>query len=339
MMRSAHAPVATTTAAGSWHDLLDVRTIDRTGDPQTGLKDPTFENIEIGERFGPVNLQLTDYRARRFGFIMGGRDAVADATMPGERALAHPGSYTNELFEIYTLTYAPSKIVGIHTSEEIWLDQPAHVGDVLVLSGSFVDKFEKRGQGYALVEAEARATDGALVARRRGTEIMRTVPGEVIGRVPGGSGGSGNRIVTELAETSRWIGEGEPDIRIGDQFSFAPQLITFEQAALYSRFGEYVVSIHGDLAFARAAGLAVPIVQGQQQMCLLLNGMLALVGPKFHRGGHIAAKFVGAVRVFSELTMQGRVVPVEGAETLRIECWLRDETGRTVTVATADWTV
>lgn len=321
---------------GSWHDLFDVREIDRDGSPEEGLKEPTYENVVVGERFGPVVLPLTPYRALRYDFIMGGVNALADETGVSGRPLAHPGSFSNELFEIYTIDYSASAIVGLHASEEIWLERPAEIGDELTLEGEFVDKYEKRGQGYAVVRAEARDQEGRLVARRLGTEIMRTVPGNVVGRKAAGK--SEKRIDTTLDRSGRRVEAGSRELLPGDWFELEPRLVTFEQAALYSRFGEYVTSIHGSLDAARAAGLAVPIVQGQQQMCLLIDSLLALIGPQFHAGGHVAAKFISPVRVFSELSFQGRVVEeADDPAAVRIECWLSDETGRTVTVANVDW--
>ncbi|ALE91185.1 hypothetical protein AOC05_00430 [Arthrobacter alpinus] len=321
-----------------WHDLLDVRTIDSSGDPQADLKEPTYENVEVGELFGPEVLPLTQYRAMRYDFIMGSRNALSGVTGSNNSPLAHPGSFSNELFEIYTLNYAASKIVGVHASEEIWLEQAASVGENIVLSGEFVEKYEKRGQGYAVVSGEARDQAGNLLARRLGTEIMRTVPGDVVGR-KASSGSSARRMDTTVDRSARRVGPNANNFSPGDWFEFDPHLVTFEQAALYSRFGEYVTSIHGSMEAAQSAGLKVPIVQGQQQMCLLLDGFFSLIGPRFHSGGHIAAKFIGPVRVFSELTLQGRVFSCDGTpSTTRFECWLTDETGRTVTVATAEWT-
>ncbi len=322
----------------SWHDLLNVSTIDTDGDPQADLREPTYENVEIGESFGPVTLPLTGYRDMRYDFIAGGRNALKGVADDNGRQLAHPGSFSNELFEIYTLNYSASKIVGVHASEEIWLENAVAVGESLILQGQFVDKYEKRGQGYAVVEASAHDAYGNLVARRCGTEIMRTVPGDVVGRNAAPGNGS-RRIETVLNRSGRRINAGMHDVAPGDWFELEPQFVTFEQAALYSRFGEYVTSIHGSFEAARNAGLAVPIVQGQQQMCHVIDGLLSVLGPGFHRGGHISAKFIRPVRVFSNLTFQGRVIVGEGnPDHVQIECWLVDETGKATTVATADWT-
>ncbi len=321
-----------------WHDLLDVRQVPEGLDPQAGLKEPTYENVTPGETFGPARLLVNEYRSRRFDFIMGGQNAMRGSLDPLGRQLAHPGSFSNELFEIYTLNYSASQIVGVHASEEIWLNHPMSVGDTLVLTGLFEDKYEKRGQGYVVTSAEARTETGELIARRRGTEIMRTIPGDVVGRSATKSSGAAalpGRIDTTLDETHRRV-ETMSDPLVDDWFRLEPQLVTFEQAALYSRYGEYVTSIHGDLAAAQRAGLKAPIVQGQQQMCLLMDGMLSIFGPEFHRSGHIAAKFIQPVPVFSKLQLEGRVSTESSDSRIAVQCWLKNQAGQPVSVANVD---
>ncbi len=321
-----------------WHDFIDPRGAD-TDAADRGLIDPSYENVEVGRRFGPHVLQLGDYRARRYDFIMGGRlqhevDAAANP-------LAHPGSFSNELFEIYTLDYSASRIVGVHASEELWFTRPAPADARIVLAGEFVDKYVKRGQGYAVVEATAADLDGNILVRRRGTEIMRTIPGDVVGR--GASRGDGDarspRIETELDRTAPRTTTAR-NAAVGDWFDFDPQLVTFEQAALYSRFGEYVTSIHGELAAARAAGLREPIIQGQQQAFIMVDRMMSFFGSSWGVSGHLSAKFVKPAPVFSELACLGRVVSVNETETgaprMHVECWLEDQNGRVVSIAVAD---
>lgn len=323
-----------------WHDLMDLRGVDPLVRPELGLKEPTFENVEVGEGFGPVKLTLTEYRALRFAFIMGGRVTTID---DGDGVFCHPGAFSNELFEIYTLNYAASQIVGVHASEELWFERPIHLGASITLTGSFLEKQIKRGQGYVVVSAEARDEAGHVIVRRRGTEIMRTIPGDIVGRnstkKDSSEGKAGRRIDPTVDSTDLPIRSVTSAAKIGDWVSSEPQMVTFEQAALYSRLGEYVLSIHGDVATAQKAGLKRPIVQGQQQMCIFIDNLMRCFGSSWLTSGHIAAKFIKPVPVFTELSFVGKISEVSensGETRVHVECWLADADGDVVAVAHAD---
>lgn len=330
----------TGTVSEVWHDLMDVRGVDPLVRPELDLKEPTFENVEVGEVFGPVQLMLTDYRALRFAFLMGGRVTPLES---GDGVLCHPGSFSNELFEIYTLNYSASQIVGVHASEELWFEKPVRMGTTMTLTGSFDEKQIKRGQGYVVVSAEARDEAGHVVVRRRGTEIMRTIPGDIVGRnstkKDGLDGKVPGRIDPTVDSTALQISAVTSAAKVGDWFADEPQMVTFEQAALYSRLGEYVLSIHGDVATAQKAGLSRPIVQGQQQICIFIDRMMQLFGLPWLTSGHVSAKFIKPVPVFTELLFMGKISEIAdapGGTRVHLECWLAGEDGDIFSVAHAD---
>src|ERR1019366_1620207 len=68
---------------------------------------------------------------------------------------------------------------------------------------------------------------------------------------------------------------------------------TAEQAALFSRVGEYVRNIHDDLEIARAGGLKVPIVQGQQEAGYVAEYLARAFGAAWFTHGWFKVKFVG----------------------------------------------
>ena len=151
---------------------------------------------------------------------------------------------------------------------------------------------------------------------------------QVTGEVPEGS-----RVVDTLAAA-----------RVGDVLTPLIRTVTFEQAAVFSRLGEYVTNIHDDLATARKGGLRQPIVQGAQQFGLFAQRLVHAFGAGFFTSGWLRTKFLRPVDVFEPLAISGVVTGVEPAEggggsTASLEVWARTSDGRLATVGWASATL
>ncbi|HEX7738984.1 MAG TPA: MaoC family dehydratase, partial [Marmoricola sp.] len=172
--------------------------------------------------------------------------------------------------------------------------------------------------------------------RHRGVEILKTVPGTLGGR---GSGTPDRRVTGEVPEGARTVEALGPDTRVGDVLAPATKVVTFEQAAVFSRLGEYVVNTHNDLRAARQGKLRQPIVQGAQQFGLIAARLVQAFGAGFFTTGWIQAKFLVPVEVFEPITIHAlvtAVVPREGGgRTAELEVWIRRADGRLVTVGWA----
>jgi hypothetical protein len=118
------------------------------------------------------------------------------------------------------------------------------------------------------------------------------------------------------------------------------RVITQEQASVFSRCGEYVKNIHNDLDRAREAGLRIPIVQGQQQVCLLLTMLTRVFQERWFTHGWIHCKFIRPAEVFEELTAGGVVTQASDSDgdsdgSVSAEVWVRGGDGRLCTVGWA----
>jgi acyl dehydratase len=323
-------------------DLTDpVRTI-ASDDPEAGLKAPEYENIDIPEEFGPVQIEVDDLKVLRFAFVTGHLEPWQLTERPFSRRVAPAAILANDLLQLFTLTFAPSQVVGLHTEEEMWFDQPIHVGDVAELSGTYVEKYERRGQGYVVMEAAARDAEGRPYVRHRGVEIMRTVPGAVAGR---GSAGSASQASKKRPITAEYDPQLPAVVTAGSGLvagaRIAPMVreITQEQASVFSRHGEYVVNIHNDLATARAAGLDAPIVQGQLMFCHLVTLLTRVFGATWYAGGHLHCKFLKPVSAIDTIELSGAVhdvVDAEGGPRAELDVWVRRGDGELAVVGWAD---
>lgn len=325
---------------GTWRDITDPRRATTVEDLEAGLKEPEFENIEIPEQFGPVSVQIDDHKIKRYAFT---HDDYLPAALGLDRSdearVGHAALLANDLLQVYTTKYAASKVVGLHTQEEMWFDSPVRIGETVTLSGSYVDAFELRGEGCVIMEAAAIGEDGRSLVRHRGTEIFKTVPGAIRGRATVAT--PGRRVTGEVSPDARIGEEFGPDIAVGDVLAPLQKTITLEQAAVFSRIGEYVSNTHTSLAIARAAQLRVPIVQGQQQFGCLAQLMTRAFGESFFTSGWMKVKFLVPIEVFEPIEMSGVVtdiVPAEegnGDRVAKLDVWIRRGDGRLVTVGWA----
>jgi acyl dehydratase len=318
-------------------NLTDPRRAIAREDLEAATKDPIYENIEVPEEFGPVDVVVDDLKIKRFAFVA---DDFGDwylRSSPWGPRIAHAGLLANDLLQMFTMRYAASRVVGLHTSEELWWERPVLLDQRVRLSARYVDKYEHRGQGSVVMEAEARDTDGNLLMGHRGIEIMRTRPAEVGGRGSAG-GGEGPRVTGEYDTELALVDQLDASVQAGAGLAPIRKEVTFEQMAVFSRLGEFVRNIHNDLETARAAGLDVPILQGQQQVCYLAELGVRALGAAWFTSGWLKVKFLRPVRAFDVIEVGGVVRELErdgSAATVSLDVWIRGDDGRLSTVGWA----
>lgn len=305
-------------------------------DLEAGLKEPIYEAIEIPEEFGPVQVLVDDLKIKRFAFIT---DDFGDWYLresPWGTRIAQPGLLANDLLQLFTTRYAASQVIGLHTSEELWWTAPVRFGDVVTLTGRYVDKYEHRGQGSVVMDAAATNNDGHVVMRHRGIEIMRTSPGEVGGR-GSATPSAGPRVTGEHDPAIEPVLRVDSAVRPGTGLIPLRKEVTFEQMAVFSRLGEFVRNIHNDLVTARAAGLTLPIVQGQQQVCYLAELCARVFGAAWFTSGWLKVKFLRPIAALETIEMAGVVREVSGDSppVVDLDVWVRDGSGRLMTIGWA----
>jgi acyl dehydratase len=332
----------TVTTKGSphmWRDLTDPRQVAEGIDLEEGRREPVFENLSIPEPFGPVRLVVDDHKIKRFAFTQDdyGDWYLCDSPFGGR--IGQAGLLTNDLVQLFTTEFAASRTVGLHTEEQLWFESPVRLGEQVTLEGEYVEAYERRGQGYVVMEARATGADGRTLVRHRGVEILRTVPGSVAGRGATSAGSTEGRVSDEVAPDAPVAETVTPDLAVGTMLSPLHKTITQEQASVFSRAGEYVRNIHSDLDIARRAQLRIPIIQGQQQCCLVTELLTRFVGAAWFTTGWLRVKFVQPVEVFEPLEVSGRVVGVTpldgGGRRIDLETWVKRADGRLSTVGWA----
>lgn len=321
-----------------WRDLTDPRRIaelDDVEDRELGRKEPEFDNLAIPEDLGVVRELVDDHKVKRYAFTQDEYGPWYFETSPFGSRIGQAALLCNDLVQMFTNVYAASKVVGFHTEEQMWFDNPVRVGEIVTLSATYTDSYVRRGEGYVVMEARVTGEDGRSIVRHRGVEILKTVPGLLGGR---GSSTPKRRVSAEVPPTARHVDKLDSNTRPGDVLSPMMKTVTFEQAAVFSRLGEYVINTHNNLHAARAGKLRQPIVQGAQQYGLIAQRLVAAIGPTFFTTGWLQVKFLVPVDVFEAMTISGMVTSIESSEvgrTAHLEVWIRRADGRLVTVGWA----
>lgn len=319
-------------SADVFRDITDPRAAATGQDPEAGLKEPLFENLEIPEKLGPVTVRVDDHKIKRFAFTQDDHHPWHLEASPFDgRRVGHAALLGNDLVQLFTTVYAASRVVGLHTEEQLWFDSPAFLDETVTLRGTYTEAYERRGQGYVVMEATATGQDGRSVLRHRGVEILRTRPGDIAGRNSSAPGSGSRRVTGRVPEDAPVFDPQAP--RPGQVLAPLAKTITTEQAAVFSRVGEYVRNIHNDLALAREAGMRVPIVQGQQQFGVLAELLTRATGAVFLTGGWMRVKFLNTVDVHEPIEASGVVTAVDG-DKVNFEIWVRRADGR---LSTAGW--
>lgn len=314
-----------TSDALPWRDLTDPRRALSIDDLEAGLKEPVFENLVIPEQLGPVTIVVDDHKIKRFSFTQDDYSPwyLKESPFGGHR-IGQPALLGNDLVQLFTTRYRASKTVGLHTEEQMWFDRPVKLGEKVTLSGTYTEAYELRGQGYVVMEAQAVGEDGRTIIRHRGVEILRTVPGAISGRA---SSTPVKRITGEVPADARRIDRVDGSARPGDVLKPLTRTITAEQAAVFSRVGEYVRNIHNDLDIARAGKLPVLIVQGQQQAGLVAAFLAQSFGASWFTTGWLNVKFIASLQVFDPIEISGAITAItrqaNGRDRAELEVWVR----------------
>jgi acyl dehydratase len=303
-------------------------------------KEALFELAQVGETFGPVELVVDDHKIKTFAFMQDDYRPWHFGPSPFGPRIGHAAILANDLLQLYHLRYAEygvSKAVGIHSAEEFWLESPVHAGERVVMEARYVDKYERRGKGYVVMEGEARGEDGRVLVRHRGTEIMRHEAGGIVGA----------RSQTQIEDrvSCEVLAGAEPLTHAVTGAAAGTPVVALEKVARPVQMGLYYLvispfarTIHNDLEAANAAGLRLPIMQGQQQASYVSELMTGYFGPSWFTSGWFKVKFVSPLYAFETVSVEAAVVGDEeeaGGVRQKLEVWVMDGSGTTTLVGWA----
>ena len=291
-----------------------------------GLKEATFENVVVPEELGPIQLVVDDHFIKRYAFTVDDYLpwAMAEPSPFGGR-IGHAAILADDLLKVFYTRFDKSTVVGLHTEEQLWFDNPVFLGERVTLTGRYVDKYVKRDRGHVVLEAQATGEDGRSLIRHRGIEIMR------IGEGHGAGGGRAEppeqRVTAQFREDLPEAASASLLLEPGTPLPSLSKTVTQEQMTVFSVRGSYHKGLHNDLELAQRAGLRTPIAQGQMQACYAAQLLTSFFGASFFTSGWLRLKFLNPVFPGETLTLRGAVTGVRDGR-LNLELWSQNEQGK-----------
>jgi acyl dehydratase len=297
------------------------------------LKEATFEAMEVGEQLGPIDLVVDDHAIKRFAFTVDDYNPwfLDDGASPFGERTGHAALLVPELLRLLNTRYDPNTEVGLHQKEEIWFASPTRLGERVRLSGSFTDKYVKRGKGYIVTDAEARSLDdGRLLVRHQSIEIARVDTDVQLG---GGSGerSAATRYVKGEFPVDRPVAQRvERGTLPGTPFVGPAKRLYQDQMSVFSNVQAFWRNIHTDVAVARLAGSDRTIAQGLMLSVYISELGTRLFGRGWHETGWTLHTFLHPVFAGDTLVAKAVVIdPPQSAEpgTVELEVWVENQDG------------
>lgn len=296
------------------------------------FKDPTYENVYIGESFGPVELVLDDFFLRSYAYALddySGMEIVDGALKPVGHVPPH--MIVSDLMQIFLTVYDRDKVVGLHQKEEVIHYKPVPVGATLTLTGTYVDKYMKRGKGYTVLESIARDEQGDVVILQRSTEVMR-IPDDV--KVGTGTAEPERRIRPRALPAER-ADRIAADTPVGTALRPLTKQVRQAQMSVFTGVEFHKQGIHTNLGIARKAGLRDCIAQGMMESCWASQYLSALFGEGFLSTGRHFSTYLTPIYPKDMITIEGVVTGSEaegGGTRIEVEYWLVNQDGQATAV-------
>jgi acyl dehydratase len=198
------------------------------------------------------------------------------------------------------------------------------VGEKIIATGAYTAKYEKRGHGYVVLDAEARGEDGRLIIRHHGTEIMRTRAGEV-----GGSSTPSEvtrRVAGVIDESLPVATRAQAGLPAGTGVPGVTHRFHQDQLNSFSWLARGYRNVHTDIDSARKSGVGRTFVQALQQTELIAQAMVQFFGAEWFTSGDLDLRYTHPAFTGDELTVYAAVVSDDG-ETQELEVWIDTELG------------
>lgn len=296
------------------------------------FKDPTYENVYIGESFGPVELVLDDFFLRSYAYALddySGMQIIDGLAKPV--GYVPPHMIVSDLMQIFLTVYDRDKVVGLHQKEEVIHYKPVPVGAKLTLTGTYVDKYMKRGKGYTVLESIARDDEGDIVVLQRSTEVMRIPDGIKVGM---GTAEPERRISPRTLSGSR-VATISADTEVGTALRPLTKQVRQAQMSVFTGAEFHKQGIHTNLEIAHKAGLRDCIAQGMMESCWASQYLASLFGERFLSTGRHFSTYLTPIYAKDLITLEGVVANrqiEEGGTRLEVEFWLTNQEGQLTAV-------
>lgn len=304
------------------------------------LKQATFEAMTVGEELGPIEREVDEHFIKSYCFSVDDLNPwYLSSQNPFARPVAPAASLVPDLLRLLNTRYDPNSEVGLHQKEEIWQVSPVYLGERAVMKGRFIDKYTKRGKGYVVTEAEARAAgDGRLLVRHLSTEVARIEAGVELGS---GSARpeSGRQVLAVWPQGRVSLDSLEgvtatPDL-VGTPMLGPRKTVHQDQMSVFSNVAEFWHNIHTDLSVALRAGLPGTLAQGLMSSMYVSELGTRLFGAAWFAHGWNYLTYLRPVLAGDDLSCRAvvtEVAPGDSGTRVELEVWIQNDRDETTAV-------
>jgi acyl dehydratase len=298
-----------------------------------GLKEPTWENVVIGEEFGPLEIVITDHALKSYAYAIDDYHPWYLDDSPFGGPVAPAALLTRPLLDLLQLGYDATRLRALHVREELELFGPLKVDQRVSLRARVEDRFVKRGEPYVVLVAWACDEHGkTLISTKQGLILRGDVRG-LVGR--GAATPNGHHATGAIDTAALTVERASRTAGIGAVIAPIRKDITLEQMFVFS-FG--VPNIHTDRNIALESGLAAPIAQGLMSTGYLSQLLTEFLGTDWIDSGWTSHTFVKPVWAGDTLMAHGKIrerrVDANGTR-LVLDVWCRNQLGDLTTVGSA----
>jgi acyl dehydratase len=312
------------------------------------LKLYTWDNIEVGEEFGPLESILSELKLKLHAFAVDDYNPWYFQGSPFGARIGHSTLLATDILMLFMLNYdanPPTFEGGLHARNDLEFLKPIFVGQKVAIRGKTTEKYQKRGQSYRALEGEVQDATGQVCLRMWATETVglagstpvgqRTSvppPDAITGEVP-----PGTPLVTQAG---RWV-------PVGAALPSLTKQTSLEQSVAYSGFPHgwveggargMWVNIHTDSEDARKHGQPDAVVQGLCSAAYISELCVSFFGPYWFTTGRLSTAFIHPVIVRDTITASGLVRRFEeegGRSRLWLDVWCKNQRGELTTVGRA----
>jgi acyl dehydratase len=297
------------------------------------LKEPTWDNLDVGEEFGPLEVAISDHAVKSHVYALDDYHSwyLHDSPLGGR--IAPSTLLTRALLDLLYLSYDAIRLRGLHAREELELFGPIKVGQRVTLRARVVDKLLQRGEPCALLAGEASDEHGRALLRTKQTELFRSNVGGLVGRRAAAP--KDNVVIGARPTALRTAQRASHRAEVGSALPSISKKITLEQMFVFSCG---VPNIHTDAAIASESGLVGPIAQGLMSTGYLSELLVDFFGLDWFQSGWTSHAFIRPVSPGDTITVQGKIRD-KRAETngtrLDLDVWCRNQADELTTVGSA----
>src|SRR5215831_3798222 len=93
-----------------------------------GLKEPSWENLVVGEEFGPLDIEVSDHAIKSYAYSIDDYHPWYLHDSPFGARIAPAALLTRPLLELLHLEYDAVRLRALHVRQELQLFGPVIVG-------------------------------------------------------------------------------------------------------------------------------------------------------------------------------------------------------------------